>query len=65
MIHDLKPRTHDSTPRSLPAPINRSQLWQWVRHGARTAEGQVVTAQLVNRLLEEELQAVRAKVRIC
>lgn len=51
-------------PPTLPAPP-RSQLWQWVRHGARTAEGQVVTAQLVNRLLEEELQAVRAKVRVC
>jgi malate synthase len=41
------------------AEISRSQLWQWVRHGARTAEGQTVTAPWVAQLLDEETQAFR------
>jgi malate synthase len=41
------------------AEISRSQLWQWVRHGARTAEGTTVTAPWVAQLLEEETQAFR------
>jgi malate synthase len=41
------------------AEISRSQLWQWVRHGARTAEGTTITAPWVAQLLEEETQAFR------
>jgi len=33
----------------------RSQVWQWVRHNVRTAEGQNVTAQWVTALLEEDV----------
>jgi malate synthase len=36
------------------AEISRSQLWQWVRHNARTAEGQVINAAWVSQLLDEE-----------
>jgi malate synthase len=41
------------------AEISRSQLWQWVRHGARTAEGQTITAAWVAQLLDEETDAFR------
>jgi malate synthase len=35
------------------------QVWQWVRHGARTKEGKQVTADWVARLLDEECDAIR------
>eukprot|EP00955_Chlamydomonas_euryale_P043340 352561-Chlamydomonas_euryale.AAC.3 len=35
------------------AEISRSQLWQWVRHNARTAEGKEVTAAWVEQLLKQ------------
>jgi malate synthase len=41
------------------AEISRSQLWQWVRHQARTAEGRQVTPDWVTQLLEEETEAFR------
>jgi len=41
------------------AEISRSQLWQWVRHQARTAEGRQVTAEWVAQLLEEEAETFR------
>lgn len=41
------------------AEISRSQLWQWVRHGARTAEGRSVTADWINTLLDEETEEIR------
>ncbi|QNO37304.1 malate synthase A [Protaetiibacter sp. SSC-01] len=42
------------------AEISRSQLWQWIRQGVVTREGTRVTGALVERLLEEELEARRA-----
>ncbi|KAJ3083639.1 Malate synthase, glyoxysomal [Quaeritorhiza haematococci] len=42
------------------AEISRSQLWQWVRHGARTAEGKVITAEWVSQVLDEELAGFRS-----
>jgi malate synthase len=42
------------------AEISRSQIWQWVRHGARLAEGDVVTRELVRRIVEEELETLGA-----
>jgi len=41
------------------AEISRAQLWQWVRHGVRTAEGTVVDAAMVRRVIDEELAARR------
>ncbi len=35
--------------------VSRMQLWQWIRHGARTDEGLIVTRSVVNRYLDEEL----------
>lgn len=36
------------------AEVSRTQLWQWVTHGAKTDEGKVVDKAYVNRLLDEE-----------
>ena len=35
------------------AEISRSQVWQWVRHGARLADGRVVTEGLVRQVMAE------------
>ena len=44
------------------AEISRSQLWQWVRHGARLEDGRVVTRELVRAVLDEEMARIRADV---
>ena len=44
------------------AEISRSQLWQWVRHGARLEDGRVVTRELVRDLLGEEMARIHAEV---
>jgi malate synthase len=36
------------------AEISRTQVWQWIRHGARLEDGRTITAELVRRILEEE-----------
>ena len=36
------------------AEIARAQLWQWIRHGVRTEEGEPVTLDRVKTLLTEE-----------
>jgi malate synthase len=41
------------------AEISRAQLWQWVRHRARTVENQTVTVELVERLMSAELDKIR------
>ncbi|RYZ53753.1 MAG: malate synthase [Proteobacteria bacterium] len=40
------------------AEISRAQLWQWIRHKAKLADGRVVTADLYNQLRREELEAL-------
>ncbi|MEH1017198.1 malate synthase A [Micromonospora sp. CPCC 206060] len=40
------------------AEISRSQLWQWLRTGARLASGGQVTADLVRALVDEEVAAL-------
>jgi malate synthase len=37
------------------AEISRSQLWQWIHHGVRTREGDAVTAEMVEAVLDEVL----------
>jgi malate synthase len=43
------------------AEIARSQVWQWIRHGAE-AEGERITPELVRRLEAEELEKIREQV---
>lgn len=42
------------------AEICRSQVWQWVRNGARTEKGEVISPELVRRLADQEVAAVAA-----
>jgi malate synthase len=42
------------------AEISRAQVWQWIRHGARLADGRTVDAALCRVMLDEELQKLRA-----
>jgi malate synthase len=44
------------------AEICRAQLWQWLRHGARTTDGRVVTVERFDRLLMEELDRIHDEV---
>jgi malate synthase len=41
------------------AEISRSQVWQWVHHGATLDSGQRVTRELVLKLVQEELETIR------
>jgi len=44
------------------AEICRAQLWQWIRHGARSSDGAEITAARVDQSIAEELDAVRRSV---
>jgi malate synthase len=41
--------------------ISRSQLWQWLRYGAKLDDGRTITPDLCDRLLQAELAAIRAE----
>ena len=42
------------------AEISRSQLWQWIRHGARTENGEPVTLARCRAILREEREKLEA-----
>ena len=44
------------------AGIWRSQVWQWLHRSARPSSGQQVDAELVHRLIDEELTKIRGLV---
>ena len=44
------------------AEISRAQLWQWVHHKAKLADGQVVDVALVERMIVEELTQQKGAV---
>ncbi len=44
------------------AEISRAQLWQWVHHGSKLADGRKVTLDLVRETMREELGKIRAEV---
>jgi len=44
------------------AEISRSQVWQWLHGSVVLDDGQTVTRELVERLIEEEVDAIREKV---
>jgi len=37
------------------AEISRAQIWQWIRHRAKLADGRTIDLALCNRILDEEL----------
>jgi malate synthase len=44
------------------AEISRSQVWQWIEHGATLPDGRKVTRDLVQKIEEDELAKVREQV---
>lgn len=44
------------------AEICRAQLWQWLRHGTRTAEGRAFTPDYFHELLGEELEHIHREI---
>jgi malate synthase len=44
------------------AEISRAQVWQWMRHKAKLADGRVVTPDLFKATLDDEMARVRAPV---
>jgi malate synthase len=44
------------------AEIARSQVWQWIRHGAELEDGTKITPDLVRRLEIEELEKIRSEI---
>jgi len=44
------------------AEIARSQVWQWVRHGAQLDDGRTITAALVRELETSELEQIREQI---
>ena len=44
------------------AEICRAQLWQWIRHGVRTADGRQVTLERFDQLLTETLDRIHHEV---
>ena len=39
------------------AEISRTQVWQWIRHGAATDDGEIVTRERVLTLIDDEMRA--------
>ena len=44
------------------AEICRAQLWQWLAHEARPADGALISRQRFNRTLSEEIERIHAEV---
>jgi malate synthase len=44
------------------AEISRSQIWQWIRHGATLEDGRRITRELVRTILDEEMARIRGEV---
>jgi malate synthase len=42
------------------AEISRAQVWQWIRHRAKLADGRTVDLPLCRAILDEELKKLRA-----
>lgn len=42
--------------------ISRAQVWQWLRHEAKLADGRIVTPALVATLIDDEMERIRKQV---
>jgi malate synthase len=43
------------------AEICRAQVWQWVKHGAKLDDGRAVTAEMVRRITDEQLEKLKSR----
>ena len=44
------------------AEISRSQIWQWIRSGTTTAEGDEITPAFVQKVADEETDRIRSEI---
>jgi len=44
------------------AEISRTQVWQWLHHGAKMQDGRVVTPDLIRQTIASQLERIRATV---
>jgi len=44
------------------AEICRTQVWQWVKHGARMNDGRLVTAEFVRQVTAETVERLRRRL---
>ncbi len=44
------------------AEISRTQVWQWIRHGASLDDGREITPELFQQILDEELSSIERAV---
>ncbi|MGQ0501345.1 MAG: malate synthase, partial [Panacagrimonas sp.] len=44
------------------AEISRTQVWQWLKYGARLADGRAITRDLILRTIDEELGSYRREL---
>ncbi len=44
------------------AEISRSQVWQWIHHGAALDDGEVVTAERLHTIIDEEMSTIAREV---
>ena len=40
------------------AEISRTQLWQWIHHGARLDDGRAITLELYQQMRDQELNSI-------
>ncbi len=45
--------------------ICRTQVWQWVKHGARMDDGRVVTVEFVRQVTGETVEQLRGRLEAC
>ncbi|MCB9869901.1 MAG: malate synthase A [Planctomycetes bacterium] len=53
---------HDLMEDAATAEISRTQVWQWLRHGARLDDGRTLDAALFRRVLYQEMDRIRAEL---
>ncbi len=44
------------------AEISRAQVWQWLKHGAKTTDGELITLSRYQNILEEEIEVLKAEL---
>jgi malate synthase len=44
------------------AEISRAQVWQWLKHGAKTTDGELITYNRYQKILEEEIEVLKAEL---
>ena len=44
------------------AEISRTQVWQWIRHGARLADGRPIDGGLVSKTIAQQLDKIRGLI---